>query len=327
MQRSPAVSSAIASGVPSRGTVGFLDGLKADRYLYALVAPAVAVVVLFNYLPMIGVVMAFQDYSPVRGFFRSPWVGLENFVDFFSAPSAVRVIRNSVLLSLYQLLWSFPIPILFALILNEVLNRSYKKLVQTVSMLPYFMSNAIVISMAMLLLTPDENGAVNAVRAFLFGADPVYFMIDRNWFRPIYISTQIWQTTGFVAVFYIATIAGINPELYEAATIDGAGRLGCMRHVTLPSLAPAIAVLLIFNVGSLMNGTSTEKVLLLQNPLTYEVSMTIETYTYRRGLAIEGGIPQYSYGAAVGLWQTVVNVLLLVGANAASGRFFGRRIF
>ncbi len=327
MQRSPAVSSAIASGVPPRGTVGFFDGLKADRYLYALVAPAVAVVVLFNYLPMIGVVMAFQDYSPVRGFFRSPWVGLENFVDFFSAPSAVRVIRNSVLLSLYQLLWSFPIPILFALILNEVLNRSYKKLVQTVSMLPYFMSNAIVISMAMLLLTPDENGAVNAVRAFLFGADPVYFMIDRNWFRPIYISTQIWQTTGFVAVFYIATIAGINPELYEAATIDGAGRLGCMRHVTLPSLAPAIAVLLIFNVGSLMNGTSTEKVLLLQNPLTYEVSMTIETYTYRRGLAIEGGIPQYSYGAAVGLWQTVVNVLLLVGANAASGRFFGRRIF
>ena len=208
-----------------------------------------------------------------------------------------------------------------------MLNRSYKKLVQTVSMLPYFMSNAIVISMAMLLLTPDENSAVNAVRALLFGAEPEYFMIDRNWFRPIYITTQIWQTTGFVAVFYIATIAGINPELYEAATIDGAGRLGCMRHVTLPSLVPAIAVLLIFNVGSLMNGTSTEKVLLLQNPLTYEVSMTIETYTYRRGLGIDGGIPQYSYGAAVGLWQTVVNVLLLVGANAASGRFFGRRIF
>ncbi len=327
MQRFPAASSALAPGVPARRTGNFLDGLKADRYLYALVAPAVAVVVLFNYLPMIGVVMAFQDYSPVRGFFRSPWVGLENFVDFFSAPSAVRVIRNSVLLSLYQLLWSFPIPILFALILNEVLNRSYKKLVQTVSMLPYFMSNAIVISMAMLLLTPDESGAVNAVRALLFGADPVYFMIDRDWFRPIYITTQIWETTGFVAVFYIATIAGINPELYEAATIDGAGRFGCMRHVTLPSLVPAIAVLLIFNVGSLMNGTSTEKVLLLQNPLTYEVSMTIETYTYRRGLAIDGGIPQYSYGAAVGLWQTVVNVLLLVGANAASGRFFGRRIF
>ena len=320
-------SSALVAGIPTGRADSFLNNLKADRYLYVLVAPAVVVVVLFNYLPMIGVVMAFQDYSPVRGFLRSPWVGLENFVDFFSAPSAVRVIRNSVLLSLYQLLWSFPVPILFALVLNEVLNRSYKKLVQTVSMLPYFMSNAIVISMAMLLLTPDENGAVNAVRALLFGAEPEYFMIDRNWFRPIYITTQIWQTTGFVAVFYIATIAGINPELYEAATIDGAGRLGCMRHVTLPSLVPAIAVLLIFNVGSLMNGTSTEKVLLLQNPLTYEVSMTIETYTYRRGLAIDGGIPQYSYATAVGLWQTVVNVLLLVGANVASGRFFGRRIF
>ena len=188
MQR---LSSALAAGIPTGRADSFLNNLKADRYLYVLVAPAVVVVVLFNYLPMIGVVMAFQDYSPVRGFLRSPWVGLENFVDFFSAPSAVRVIRNSVLLSLYQLLWSFPVPILFALVLNEVLNRSYKKLVQTVSMLPYFMSNAIVISMAMLLLTPDENGAVNAVRALLFGAEPEYFMIDRNWFRPIYITTQI----------------------------------------------------------------------------------------------------------------------------------------
>lgn len=327
MQESPAASSARADGIAARPTGAFLNHLKADRYLYLLAAPAVVVVVLFNYLPMIGVVMAFQDYSPVRGFFRSPWVGLEHFIDFFSAPSAVRVIRNSVLLSLYQLLWSFPVPILFALILNEVLNRSFRKLVQTVSMLPYFLSNAIVVGMVMLLLTPDENGAVNALRALLFGAEPEYFMIDPGWFRPIYVSTHIWQTTGFVAVFYIATIAGINPELYEAATIDGAGRFGCMRHVTLPSLLPAIAVLLIFNVGSLMNGTSTEKVLLLQNPLTYEVSMTIETYTYRRGLAIDGGIPQYSYGAAVGFWQTVVNVLLLLGANAASGRFFGKRIF
>ena len=327
MQRFPAASSALAPGVPARRTGNFLDGLKADRYLYALVAPAVAVVVLFNYLPMIGVVMAFQDYSPVRGFFRSPWVGLENFVDFFSAPSAVRVIRNSVLLSLYQLLWSFPIPILFALMLNEMLSGSYKKLVQTVSMLPFFLSNAIVIGMATLLLTPDEGGAVNAVRALLFGAEPVYFMIDPSWFRPIYITTHIWQTTGFVAVFYIATIAAINPELYEAATIDGAGRFGRIWHVTLPSLATTIVMLLIFNVGSLMNGTSTEKVLLLQNPLTYEVSMTIETYTYRRGLAIDGGIPQYSYGAAVGFWQTIVNVVLLLGANAACGRFFGRRIF
>lgn len=327
MQESPAASSVRADGIAARPTGSFLNDLKADRYLYLLVAPAVVVVVLFNYLPMIGVVMAFQDYSPVRGFFRSRWVGLEHFIDFFSAPSAVRVIRNSVLLSLYQLLWSFPVPILFALILNEVLNRSCRKLVQTVSMLPYFLSNAIVVGMVMLLLTPDENGAVNALRALLFGAEPEYFMIDPGWFRPIYVTTHIWQTTGFVAVFYIATIAGINPELYEAATIDGAGRFGCMRHVTLPSLMPAIAVLLIFNVGSLMNGTSTEKVLLLQNPLTYEVSMTIETYTYRRGLAIDGGIPQYSYGAAVGFWQTAVNVLLLLGANAASGRFFGKRIF
>lgn len=327
MQESKAASSDRADGIAARPAGTFLNDLKADRYLYLLAAPAVVVVVLFNYLPMIGVVMAFQDYSPVRGFFRSPWVGLEHFIDFFSAPSAVRVIRNSVLLSLYQLLWSFPVPILFALILNEALNRSFRKLVQTVSMLPYFLSNAIVVGMVMLLLTPDENGAVNALRALLFGAEPEYFMIDPGWFRPIYISTHIWQTTGFVAVFYIATIAGINPELYEAATIDGAGRFGCMRHVTLPSLLPAIAVLLIFNVGSLMNGTSTEKVLLLQNPLTYEVSMTIETYTYRRGLAIDGGIPQYSYGAAVGFWQTAVNVLLLLGANAASGRFFGKRIF
>lgn len=327
MQESKAASSARADGIAARPTGAFLNHLKTDRYLYLLAAPAVVIVVLFNYLPMIGVVMAFQDYSPVRGFFRSPWVGLEHFIDFFSAPSAVRVIRNSVLLSLYQLLWSFPVPILFALILNEVLNRSFRKLVQTVSMLPYFLSNAIVVGMVMLLLTPDENGAVNALRALLFGAEPEYFMIDPDWFRPIYVSTHIWQTTGFVAVFYIATIAGINPELYEAATIDGAGRFGCMRHVTLPSLLPAIAVLLIFNVGSLMNGTSTEKVLLLQNPLTYEVSMTIETYTYRRGLAIDGGIPQYSYGAAVGFWQTAVNVLLLLGANAASGRFFGKRIF
>ena len=327
MPQFPAASAHLAGDAPARRTASFWGGLAADRYLYLLAAPAVVVVVLFAYLPMIGVVMAFQDYSPVRGFFRSPWVGLENFADFFSAPSAARVIRNSVLLSLHQLLWSFPVPIAFALILNEVMHRSYKKLVQTVSMLPYFLSNAIVVSMAMLLLTPDENGAVNAVRALLFGAEPEYFMIDPAWFRPIYVTTHVWQNTGIVAVFYIAAIAAVNPELYEAATIDGAGRFGCMRHVTLPAMIPTIAVLLIFSVGSLMNGTSTEKVLLLQNPLTYEVSMTIETYTYRRGLAIDGGLPQYSYGAAVGLWQTVVNVLLMLGANAASARFFGKRIF
>lgn len=197
-----------------RRTGGLLHGVTADRYLYLLAAPAMVVVLPFSYLPMIGVVMAFLDYSPVRGFFGSPWVGLDNFADFFSALSAARVIRNSVLLSLYQLLWSFPVPILFALILNEVMHRSYKKLVQTVSMLPYFLSNAIVVSMAMLLLTPDENGAVNAVRALLFGAEPEYFMIDPAWFRPIYVTTHIWQNTGIVAVFYIAAIAAVNPELY-----------------------------------------------------------------------------------------------------------------
>jgi ABC-type polysaccharide transport system, permease component len=314
-------------------TRGVVNDFRKNKFLYLLVSPAVILVILFSYLPIFGIVMAFQNYSPAKGFFRSEWVWFENFRTFFSAPSAVRVIKNTFLLSLYSLLWSFPIPIIFALALNEVRNKYYKKLIQTVSILPNFLSNVIIVSMVIMLLSTD-SGIVNAIISKLFYMKPIDFMTEPKWFRTIYIASGIWQSTGWNSIIYMASMASINPELYEAAEIDGAKRFQRIWHITIPSLQPTIIVLLILSIASLM-GTSMEKVLLMQNPLTYDVSMTIETYTYKRGLMGGGnslygsgtGIPDYSYASAIGLWQSAVNAFLLLGANKLSSVLFGKKIF
>lgn len=305
---------------------GAVSDIKKNKFLYILIAPAVILFILFSYLPMAGLTMAFQNYSPAKGFLRSEWVGLENFRTFFTTPSALNVIKNTFLLSLYNLLWSFPFPIIFALFLNEIGNSKFKKLVQTVSILPNFMSNVIIVSMVLMLLSVN-SGAINTIIAQLFNAQPISFMTDPKWFRTVYVATGIWQGTGWGAIIYLAGIAGINMELYEAAKIDGANRYQRMWHITLPGLQPTIVVLLILSLASLM-GTSMEKVLLLQNATTYSVSMTIETYTYMRGIkGGTSGIPDYSYAATIGFWQSAVNAVLLLAANRLSGKFLDKRIF
>ena len=244
----------------------------------------------------------------------SEWIGLEHFAKFVSNPVFIRLVRNTFLLSLYSLLWGFSPPIILALFLNEPMNRAYKKFVQTISYLPHFISIVAIVGMLFMILSP-RGGLINNLLAGL-GLEPIYFLAEPQWFRTIFIASGIWQNVGFSAIIYLAVLSNVSEELYEAATIDGASRLQKMWHISLPSISPTIIILTILAIGRIMS-VNTEKVLLMQMPITYEVSDVVGTYVYRRGLVHF----EFGYGAAVGLFNSVLNVILLVGANALARRF------
>ena len=284
-------------------------GLKRTRYLQLLILPGLIFFIIYKYVPMYGLIIAFKEYKVRLGFFGSEWIGLENFVRFVSHPFFFRIVKNTILLSIYNLFWSFPLPIILAIFLNEVRNQFYKRFVQTVSYLPHFISTVSVVSMLFLVLSP-YNGAVNVAIGKLFGIDPIYFVTESGWFRTLFISSGIWQNLGWGAIIYLAALSAVDLQLYDAAIIDGASRLQKIRYISLPTIQPTIVILLILNIGHLME-VGTEKVLLLQNPLTYEVSDVIGTFMYRRGL--EHG--EYSFSTAVGLFNSVINLGFLLAAN------------
>lgn len=267
---------------------------------------------IFSYLPMYGLVIAFQRYNIVAGFFNSPWVGFKHFLAFFDDPYFFRLIRNTVLLSGYSLIFGFPVPIIFALLLNELRNRKFKRFVQAVSYLPHFLSLVIVIGILYSLVSYD--GVINNAIESL-GFERINFRAESQFFRPLYIISGIWQQTGWESIVYLAAITGVNPELYEAAEIDGGNRFHKMRYVTLPGISPTIIVLLILRIGKLLN-VGFEKVYLMYSPMVYDRADIIATYVFRRG--IEGG--QYSYAAAVSLFNSVLAVILLTAANRISKR-------
>lgn len=285
--------------------------LRRDKYLVLLVLPVLVYYAIFHYIPMYGVIIAFKQFKPLKGILGSDWAGFYYFQLFFESAYFWRLLKNTLLLSIYSLLWGFPVPIIFALLLNELKEGLFKKSVQTISYLPHFISIVVICGMIVNFTSP-KGGVINTMLGW-FGIAPIPFLTEPSWFRDIYISSSIWQSFGWSSIIYLAAIAGIDPQLYEASEMDGANRWQKMWYITLPCLLPTIVILLILNVGNLMD-VGFEKINLLYNPTTYETADVISTYVYRQGIQNA----DYSYSTAIGLFNNVINLILLVTVNRIS---------
>ncbi|MNH98633.1 ABC transporter permease [Paenibacillus graminis] len=279
-----------------------------------MVVPAMLFIFVFSYLPMYGVLMAFQDYQLFGGFFHSPWVGFKHFEAFFNSPDFWNVMRNTIVISLLKLCIGFPAPILLALMLNEVRLMLFKRIIQTVSYLPHFLSWVIVGGFVGSMLSTD-NGSVNMLLMGLhLTSEPISFLSVPEYFWGILVGTGIWKEMGFAAIVYLAAIAGIDPHLYEAASIDGAGRFKQIQLITLPCIRPVIIIFLILAVGNILNAGFEDILILATNPILRDVSDVIDTYVYRMGILNN----RFSYAAAAGLFKAVVSIGLLALANKAA---------
>ncbi|AIQ18890.1 protein lplB [Paenibacillus sp. FSL H7-0357] len=282
--------------------------------LQLMVVPAMIFIFVFSYLPMYGVLMAFQDYQLFGGFFQSPWVGLKHLEAFFNSPDFWTVMRNTIVISLLKLCFGFPAPILLALMLNEVRRMAFKRIIQTVSYLPHFLSWVIVGGFVGSMLSTD-NGSVNMLLMSLdLTSEPISFLSVPEYFWGILVGTGVWKEIGFAAIVYLAAIAGIDPHLYEAASIDGAGRFKQIQLITLPCIRPVIIIFMILAVGNILNAGFEDILILATNPILRDVSDVIDTYVYRMGILNS----RFSYAAAAGLFKAVVSVSLLAIANKAA---------
>ena len=289
----------------------FRDVLRRDKYLVLMIIPAFMLFAVFSYLPMFGIVMSFQDFVPGRGFLGSRWVGLKWFKYFVSSVYFGRLLRNTVLLSVYSLLFGMPMTILFALLLNELRSRTFKRIVQTVTYLPYFISTVIMVSILQMLLS-YPRGVVNYALSAL-GLTEINFFQEAGWFRTLYIGSGIWRGLGWNSILYLAALTSINPDLYEAAYMDGANRLQQMWHISLPGMMNTIVTMLILSLGGIFS-VGYEKVYLMYNPVTMDQADVISTYVYRTGLESM----RYSYASAIGLFNSVINFAVLLLANTLS---------
>jgi len=279
--------------------------------LYIFILPAFLYFIIFHYAPMYGVQIAFKDYIATKGIIGSPWAGFKHFNYFFKSYYFGVLMKNTIGISLYSLAVGFPIPIILALLLNELKYERFKKLVQNVTYAPHFISTVVMVGMIVSFLSP-ESGIVNQVIK-AFGGEPIYFMTRSDLFKSIYVWSGIWQNAGWSSIIYLAALSSIDMELHEAAIVDGATRLQRIRHINIPGIMPTVVVLLILNSGSIMN-VGFEKIFLMQNSLNLESSDVISTYVYRRGLLNA----QYSFSSAVGLFNSVINFMLLVIVNKIS---------
>ncbi|MBE8473492.1 ABC transporter permease [Streptomyces justiciae] len=293
--------------------------LRRDWQLYSLAVLPLLFFLVFRYLPMLGNVIAFRRFEPGGSMFGEQWVGLRYVEMFLSDPTFWQVFRNTLWLGGLTLVFCFPIPIVLALLLNEVRRRALKRFVQSVSYLPHFLSIVIVAGITLQILATD--GPVNHVLGWL-GHDEIRFIQEPEWFRTIYVGSEIWQTAGWGTILYLAALTTIDEDLYEAARIDGAGRWRQTWHVTLPGIRPTMITLLILNVGTFM-AVGFEKVLLLYNPLTYQTSDVISTYVYRTGVESNS----FSYAAAIGLFEAVIGLVLITTANQLSRRTVGTSLW
>ncbi|WP_139992080.1 ABC transporter permease [Paenibacillus paridis] len=281
-----------------------------------MVLPALLLIIVFSYIPMYGVLMAFQDYSIFKGFMASEWVGLKHFEMFFNSPEFFKVMRNTVIISLLKFCIGFPAPIVLALMLNEVKNMMFKRLVQTVSYLPHFMSWVIVAGLIMSMLSTD-NGSVNILLEKMnFIEEPINFLSLPEMFWSILVSTGVWKEIGFGSIVYLAAIASIDPSMYEAASMDGASKFKQIFLITLPSIMPVVLIFMILAIGNLLNAGFEDILLLAVNPVLRDVSDVIDTYVYRVGIQSS----RYSYATAVGLFKAVISVGLLTMANYLARR-------
>jgi putative aldouronate transport system permease protein len=281
-----------------------------------MAVPALMFIVVFSYIPMYGLLMAFQDYSLFRGFLDSPWVGFKHFDMFFAAPEFWTVMRNTLVISVLKLCIGFPAPIILALMLNEVARKTFKRLVQTISYLPHFLSWVIVSGFVLSILSTD-NGSLNILLEKLHLIDePINFLSEPSYFWSILVATNVWKEIGFSSIVYLAAIAGINPHLYEAASIDGASRIRQIASITIPSIMPVVIVFSILAIGNFLNAGFEDILLLAGNPVLRDVSDVIDTYVYRIGIQNN----RYSYATAAGLFKAVISVILLAGANYLARR-------
>ncbi|WP_019424071.1 ABC transporter permease [Paenibacillus sp. OSY-SE] len=281
-----------------------------------MVLPAIAFIFVFSYIPMYGVLMSFQDYNIFKGFLHSPWVGLKHFGMFFQAPEFWNVMRNTVVISLLKFCIGFPAPILLALMLNEVKNMVFKRVIQTISYLPHFLSWVIVSGFVMSLLSTD-NGSVNMLFERIGVIDePINFLSMPEYFWTILVTTGIWKEIGFSSIVYLAAIAGVDPHMYEAASIDGASRFKQMFLITLPAIMPIIIIFMILAIGNLLNAGFEDILLLGASPAVREVADVLDTYVYRIGIQNS----RFSYATAAGLFKAVISVAMLAGANYIARR-------
>lgn len=282
--------------------------LLKDRYIYLLLAPALIYFIIFKYIPMYGIIISFQDYSPVRGFFGSEWVGFKHFADFFGSYTFGKIFRNTILISLYKLFWGFPVPIILALMLNEVRFSPFKRVVQTAVYLPHFVSWIVIANLTIVFFSTD-SGLITAIVEQLTGYR-MNILANEQTFRSVLVASEIWKGAGWNAIIFLAAIAGIDPHLYEAARIDGAKRIQMMRHITVPGITAVMIILFILNLGFILDA-GFEQILVMQNPLVTDVSEIIDLHVYRVGLLSA----QYSYSTAIGLFKSVTGLILIVLAN------------
>ncbi|MGD6730435.1 MAG: ABC transporter permease [Pleomorphochaeta sp.] len=297
---------------------------KANKHqywqLYAMMVLPLLYFIIFKYVPMFGNILAFRRYRPGMGPFGTEWVGLRYFKLFFKDAAFWTAFKNTLILSLLNLIINFPIPIIFALLLNEVRNRYFKKFVQTISYMPRFISTVVVIAIVSELLSPS-TGILNIIREKM-GLDAIYYMNEPAYFRTIYVLLDTWQYTGWTAIIYLASITSISPDMYEAATIDGANRIQQIFYVTIPTILPTIMVMLILNIGRLLS-LGFEKILLLYTPTNSQVSDILDTLVYRTGLANQN----YSYATAIGLFTGIIGIILVTSSNNLSKKLTGQSIY
>ncbi|MHA2857144.1 ABC transporter permease [Paenibacillus lautus] len=290
----------------------FIRDFVMNKYLYIMMIPVIGYYLIFHYGPMYGAIIAFKDYSPMKGILESDWVGLKHFEEFFNSYYFLRVLKNTILISLYTLVFEFPAPIILALLINEVRKKKFKRVVQTITYMPYFIS--LVVICGIITDFTNADGLINRL-FMLLGYDGQAMLQKPELFRPIYVLSEIWQRIGWESIIYIAALMSIDLEQYEAARMDGASRIKQMFYITLPGLLPVITIMFILRMGNMLN-VGFEKIILLYNPVTYETADVISSFVYRKGL-LEFG---WSYSSAVGLFNSVINLVLLISANYISRR-------
>ena len=286
----------------------FRGYMQRNWVLYLMVLPGMLARIIFRYVPMYGVLMAFEKYMPAKGVLGSKWVGFQHFVNFFHSPYFGRLLGNTFMLGIVTLVFTFPAPILLALLLNEVRNPRFKRVTQTISYVPYFISTVIVVGLLKDMASTND-GIINTAIVAL-GGQKIDFFASPQWFRPLYVISSIWSGIGYNSIIYLAAISGINPELYESAVLDGASRMKQAIHITIPCISSTIVILLIFAVGGIV-GNDYQKILLMQSPLTYETSDVISTYVYREGIL--GG--SYSYTTAINLFTSLISLFFILVTN------------
>ncbi|WP_307449160.1 sugar ABC transporter permease [Paenibacillus sp. V4I3] len=285
-----------------------------DKWLYLMMLPGVAYFLIFKYVPMYGLIMAFQDYKPHLGFFESPWVGFKHFERFFSEPQFGMLFRNTIIIAIYNLVFFFPLPIILSLMMNELRRERFKRFVQTLIYIPHFVSWVVVVGIFYMLLT-TENGILNEL-IYAISGKKIAFLLEPEWFRTMIISQSIWKEVGWGTIIFLAALSGVDMQLYEAVRIDGAGRWRQLWHITLPAIRSTIIILMILRLGNFLD-SGFEHIFLMITPTNRDLGEVFDTYVYTKGLTQA----QYSYSAAVGLFKSAIGLVLVLGSNWLAKRF------